>query len=113
MVHINGKPQTWSNTRVFRSSVLPHDQDPENANGGQAILRLSLKDWNVCFWLNLLAVVFDGQLSFVEHVTGMVLSCRPRLSHQPVARQPAHRRPDRHAQQRAPAAIRLPRRNAS
>lgn len=77
MVHINGKPQTWSNTRVFRSSVLPHDQDPENANGGQAILRLSLKDWNVCFWLNLLAVVFDGQLSFVEHVTGMVLSCRP------------------------------------
>merc|ERR1712072_986663 len=72
MVHINGKPQTWSNTRVFRSSVLPHDQDPENANGGQAILRLSLKDWNVCFWLNLLAVVFDGQLSFVEHVTGIV-----------------------------------------
>lgn len=77
IVHQSGKPQTWSNTRVFRSSILPHDQDPENVNGGQAILRLSVKDWNMCFWLNLLAYVFDGHLSFAEHVTGMVLSCRP------------------------------------
>jgi hypothetical protein len=77
IVHNTGKPQTWSNTRVFRSSILPHDQDPENVNGGQSILRLSVKDWNVCFWLNLLACVFDGHLSFSEHLTGMVLSCRP------------------------------------
>merc|ERR1719453_1637681 len=83
MVHINGKPQTWSNTRVFRSSIQPHDQDPENMNGGQAILRLSLKDWNVCFWLNLLAVVFEGQLSFVEHVTGVVLIAAWWARHRP------------------------------
>lgn len=77
IVHNTGKPQTWSNTRVFRSSILPHDQDPENVNGGQSILRLSVKDWNVCFWLNLLHCVFEGHLSFAEHLTGMVLSCRP------------------------------------
>jgi len=65
----------FESVRIFKTRIQPHASDPENSNGGILSVSIPANQWTVCYWLNMLSLLFSKDNDSVhDSINGVVLT---------------------------------------
>jgi hypothetical protein len=63
-----------SSMRVFNDTIQPHISDPRNINGGCMTVSIPASHWTMCYFFNVLALLWAYDFSFSRFLNGIVLT---------------------------------------
>jgi len=60
--------------RVFAGTIQPHISDPRNIHGGCMTVSIPASHWTMCYFFNVLALLWAHDVSFSRFLNGIVLT---------------------------------------